>query len=199
MIKNIIFDLGDVFIDLDYSVLNTELKQLSKSKNGEYVKLGKQFEVGAISKLQFLTFFTGQYPNKSKQDLIDLWNTMIAKFPLYRLEFLERISSDYNTILLSNTNPIHIDYFKNLVGNDIYQRFVNCFDKVYYSHEIKMRKPNVEIFRFVLLKNNWAAEETLFVDDNVDNINAASQLGLKTWRLKVGEEEVTDLFQKKII
>ena len=79
----------------------------------------------------------------------------------------------------------------------IYENFKNCFDVFYLSHEIKLRKPTTEIFDFVLSNNNLNAEETLFIDDNQDNITTAKQLGYNIWHINPETEDVINLFKIK--
>ena len=97
-------------------------------------------------------------------------------------------------ILLSNTNELHINFIKEHVS--FFNEFKSCFDKFYLSHEIKLRKPNKEIFDFVLKSNNICAEETLFIDDTLEHINTASKLNIKTWWLKQNED-ITSLVTVK--
>ena len=88
---------------------------------------------------------------------------------------------------------MHIKCVQQRMGMDRYERFKKAFDQFYLSHEMGMRKPNQDIFEFVLGQNNLKPEETIFVDDTQENTDAASKLGIRTWHLKVGEEEVTQI------
>ena len=74
----------------------------------------------------------------------------------------------------------------------------NCFEKVYYSYELKMRKPNEKIFRFLINKHDLSPKRTLFIDDKKENTDAAEKQGIQVWNLQVGQEDVTELFSKKI-
>jgi putative hydrolase of the HAD superfamily len=79
------------------------------------------------------------------------------------------------------------------MGQGRFDRFKNCFEKFYLSHEIRLRKPDPEIFDYVLKENGLVAAETLFVDDTEENTIAAGKLGIKTWHLRVGTEDIVDL------
>jgi putative hydrolase of the HAD superfamily len=79
---------------------------------------------------------------------------------------------------------------------DLIDRFFACFTKVFYSFEMHQRKPDGVIYQTVLQQINAHANETLFVDDKLENVQSAKQLGIYTWHLQVGKEDVVDLFQK---
>ena len=118
---------------------------------------------------------------------------------MYRLEFVQQLSTKYRLFLLSNTDAIHIATFKQKSGTSFYNDFYECFEKVYFSFEIGMRKPNPEIYNFVLDENYLQAKNTLFIDDKKENTDAAFALGIQVWNLQVGKEDVVDLFKKQII
>ena len=92
--------------------------------------------------------------------------------------------------MLSNTNDLHISSVQNCLGTDFYNEFKNSFEQFYLSHEINFRKPDSEIYEFVLNENNLIADETLFVDDLKENTDAANTLGIHTWNLIPGQEDV---------
>ena len=197
MIKNIIFDLGDIFININESHAINELKKLGlKMFTDEMLEINKQFEKGLISTDNFVKFYKLKFNVESEERLIKIWNSILVDFPLYRLEFLEKIQNDYKLFLLSNTNKFHIEHFKELVGHDFYNRFYNCFEKVYYSNEINMRKPDLQVFNYILHENKLKTNETLFIDDRTENTDSAKKLGISIWRLDPLNEDVVDLFDK---
>ena len=200
MINAIIFDFGDVFINLDKQATMDGLKNLGISHwNEDLNQLNLQYEVGSISEEDFLSGIQKHTNNASIEDIREAWNSILADFPLYRLEFLQMLSQKYRLFLLSNTDAIHIDTFKQKTGTSFYSDFYQCFEKVYFSFEIGMRKPNPEVYSFVLDQNGLQAKQTLFIDDKKENTDAAQALGLHIWNLQVGEEDVVDLFEKKIL
>ncbi|MNT05649.1 Alpha-D-glucose-1-phosphate phosphatase YihX [compost metagenome] len=138
-------------------------------------------------------------PNASKEDILRAWNAVLADFPFYRLEFLQELSKKYRLFLLSNTDSIHINTFETKSGVSFYKDFYDCFEKVYFSFDIGMRKPDPKIYQFVLDQNNLVAENTLFVDDKTENTDSAAALGIKIWNLQVGKEDVVDLFSKGLL
>jgi putative hydrolase of the HAD superfamily len=122
--------------------------------------------------------------------LDEAWNAMILDFPSDRIAILDKLYLDYRIFLLSNTNQIHIDY---CMLNPNFQIIKSKFEKVYLSHEIHMRKPNVETYEFVLNDAQLQASQTLFIDDTIKNIDGAKRTGLIAYHLANGET-ITDLF-----
>ncbi|WP_281637478.1 HAD family hydrolase [Flavobacterium marginilacus] len=200
MINAIIFDFGDVFINLDKQATLDGLKNLGIPHwNEDLNQLNLQYEVGAISGDDFLSGIQKHTNGASIEDIRAAWNAILADFPLYRLEFLQMLSQKYRLFLLSNTDAIHIDTFEQKTGASFYSDFYQCFEKVYFSFEIGMRKPNPDVYSFVLDQHGLQAKHTLFIDDKKENTDSASALGLQTWNLQVGEEDVVHLFDKKIL
>ncbi|MNK64690.1 Alpha-D-glucose-1-phosphate phosphatase YihX [compost metagenome] len=200
MINAIIFDFGDIFINLDKPATISGLQKLGMTEwNNELDQLNLSFEVGAISPEDFVGGFQKQLPNASKEDILRAWNAVLADFPFYRLEFLQELSKKYRLFLLSNTDSIHINTFETKSGVSFYKDFYDCFEKVYFSFDIGMRKPDPKIYQFVLDQNNLVAENTLFVDDKTENTDSAAALGIKIWNLQVGKEDVVDLFSKGLL
>lgn len=198
MIKNIIFDFGDIFINLDKKGLHNSLQNLGiETWTSDLNALNENFEKGECSEEYFLDEIQKCVPEKSISEIKESWCTILADFPLYRLEFLENLSNqDYRLFLLSNTDAIHIAHFRKTVGEEFYHRFVSSFEKVYFSFEMSLRKPQPEIYMQLLTENNLNASKTLFVDDKKENTAAAEKLGIQVWNLQVGQEDVIALFDK---
>ncbi|SFS56927.1 putative hydrolase of the HAD superfamily [Zhouia amylolytica] len=203
MIKNIIFDFGDVFINLDKPATVNRLTEI----NGKFTvsdkmdQMNKFYEKGLISTSEFVSFYMSIFPKISKNTLIDAWNAIILDLPENRIEFLEKLSKEnnYRLFLLSNTNALHIDHVIKNIGAERFNRFKNCFEQFYLSHEINFRKPDLDIYKFVLNENNLKPEETLFIDDVEENITAAASLNIITWNLKPGVDEVTTLLEQTFL
>ncbi|TDW48517.1 putative hydrolase of the HAD superfamily [Flavobacterium sp. 270] len=200
MIDTIIFDFGDIFINLDKQATISGLQKLGMTEwNAEMDRLNLMFETGDISHELFVSGFQKELPNASREDFLEAWNAVLADFPLYRLEFLQMLSKKYRLFLLSNTDSIHIETFENKTGVSFYSDFYQCFEKVYFSFEIGMRKPNPEVFQYLINKHELSPKRTLFIDDKKENTDSAASLGFNVWNLQVGEEDVVDLFEKNII
>jgi putative hydrolase of the HAD superfamily len=76
-----------------------------------------------------------------------------------------------------------------------YEKFKSYFDKFYLSHNIGLRKPNKDIFEFVLNENKLEAKNCYYIDDTKEHIDSANQLGFQTWNLNPAAEDVVDMFK----
>lgn len=200
MIDTIIFDFGDIFINLDKQGTISGLQKLGlKEWNADLDRLNLLFETGDISYDDFVTGFQKQLPNASIEEILEAWNAVLADFPSYRLDFLKELSKKYRLFLLSNTDSIHIATFEKKSGVPFYTDFYNCFEKVHFSFEIRKRKPNANSFQHLIDEHNLISEQTLFVDDKKENTDTAAALGFHIWNLQVGQEDVIDLLNKGIL
>ncbi|WP_026775071.1 HAD-IA family hydrolase [Polaribacter sp. Hel_I_88] len=198
MIKNIIFDFGDIFINLDKEGTYKAMAALGVSKiTDEMIEVYQNYEKGLMTTDKFLNFFHEKF-RIPKEKLIDAWNAVLLDFPRERLGFLKKLadSKKYRLFLLSNTNDLHIKWVQDSLGDEFYNDFKSCFEQFYLSHEINFRKPDTEIYEYVLKENNLIAAETLFVDDLKVNTDSANTLGINTWNLMPEEDDVTELFIK---
>ncbi len=200
MITAIIFDFGDVFINLNKGAVTTAFKKLGlKEWTPELDELNQQLEIGKISTFEFITGLQKHLnPDTTEAKVRNAWNAILGDFPLYRLEFLQKLKGKYRLFLLSNTDAIHIEKFEQKVGLSFARDFYQCFEKVYFSFETGVRKPDEAAFNFVLEKHGLQASKTLFIDDKSDNIAAAKKLGMLVWNLAPNQEDVVNLFDKKL-
>ena len=202
-IKNIIFDLGNVIIDLDiprtwqsFQHLLGDDYEASLKKLGAENDIFIQYEIGRISEEEFFeTLRQATDAPVSIKSLKDAWNAMLLTIPKERLEMLEALKKNYNVMLLSNTNKTHLDfvhgYLKTVYNiTDFEARY---FHTPYYSHLINLRKPNTDIYAYVLNDANIKPEETLFFDDMPANIETAKKLGIHGIVHPIGEEIVTSV------
>ena len=199
MIRNLIFDFGGVLIDLDMEAVERGLRNFGLQSAGtELIKISQRYETGQIPTDQFLREVRRSLPGSSADEIRQIWNATVAGFPKERLNYLEALkaSGDYRMFLLSNTNPLHVEQARSNMGDRDFNRFKNCFRQFYLSHEIGMRKPDPEIFQFVLEENDLSPGETLFIDDTREHIESASRLGIRTWHLQVGRDTILELHQK---
>jgi glucose-1-phosphatase len=195
MIKNIIFDLGGVVINLDMHLTINAFRTLGFSNIEDFFSFSRQneffdqFETGKIT----AAVFREQIRKAAPKPIIDAdidyaWNAMILDLPAERIALIKKMKPKFRTFILSNTNEIHVDYFSAILRRNYgMDNFSEIFEKVYYSNEIGAKKPNAESFEFVLKENNLLPEETFFIDDTQINIEAASKLGIKSYWLKNGE------------
>ena len=195
-IKSIIFDLGNVLIDIDPSLTIDEIENLggvSWNESDSRPALENQihlFEKGLLAPIDFykrtcelLELFI------SFEEFVEAWNKTLLDIPQERWEMVKRLSGWYNLYLLSNTNEIHIQTifykYKRRFRQELLFEFMN---KEYYSNCLGMRKPDKIIFDHVINDSQIKPEQTLFVDDQNTNIIAAAELGFQTYHLLPGEE-----------
>ena len=149
MIKTIIFDFGDVFINLDKVGAKKHALTLFQEDSfpEDMIAFNVLFEQGLISTKEFLEFYLENFPNLNEEQILEAWNYILKDFPQHRLEFLQnlKIENKYKLILLSNTNELHINWI--IENISFYEEFKASFDEFYLSHEINLRKPNKIDFR----------------------------------------------------
>ncbi|PWI29138.1 haloacid dehalogenase [Flavobacteriaceae bacterium LYZ1037] len=199
MIKTLIFDFGDVFINLDKQGAMKQVLELFKHEtlSDEIIAFNCLYEQGLISTEEFIAFYLENFPDLDEEDVLYAWNCILKDFPEHRLEFIKKLAKEnrYTLILLSNTNELHIDCIKERVS--FYNDFKNCFHKFYLSHEIQLRKPDNSIYNFVLKENNLNPTDCLFIDDTFENTEAAKQLGMHVWNIDETSQDIVDLFTAK--
>jgi putative hydrolase of the HAD superfamily len=201
MIKNIIFDFGGVIYAIAHEKTKDAFARLGIKDFEELyghavqTKLFEDFETGKISPTTFRETIKKHLPiNVSDKEIDSAWNALLIGFSTQRLKLLEKAGKNYRIFLLSNTNQIHYQqYMGELRAKNRYQEFEGFFEKLYFSHQIGMRKPDIKIFDFVLSDTQIVAEETVFIDDYDLNISAANSVGLQGRWLKPNQD-LCDLF-----
>ncbi|SMG27665.1 putative hydrolase of the HAD superfamily [Marivirga sericea] len=187
-IRTIIFDLGGVIINLYVEktiVAFSELSGLSeKEVESAYLSADvfKQYEKGLISDADFRQSLRDQFKLKvSDYEINSAWNAMLGEITAERIESIRYLLQNYKCIVLSNTNAIHERAFHKILSDSFpYQHLKELFHEVYFSHELNQRKPDREIYENVLSLAKTQANEALFMDDGIQNLNSASQLGIHT-------------------
>ena len=201
-VHTLIFDLGGVIIDIDPAGCFERFQQLAFStehpawNEGLEYQLFKDYEIGILSNSFFLDELRSIMANGqiSNQQLIDLWNTMLIDISLEKLNLLEKLREDYRLVLLSNTNYLHMKGFNQILKNKTGKEdFSHWFDEIYFSFQMGVRKPSIEIYQMLLEKEQCRASETYFLDDNAENIRAANSLGIQT-KLISQPNEILTLF-----
>lgn len=190
-IKNIIFDLGGVVINLDTRATFDGFAAISRytdwSQNSiDEVDLFLDYEKGTISSEEFRAGIREMTGNADLADeqIDKIWNSMLLDIPLARLELLLQLSEKYRLFVLSNTNAIHVPALNKIVENVSGKPNIHAFfEKVYFSYEVKMRKPEREIYEHVLNDSQLKSEETLFLDDKEENLVAAQAVGIQTGQI----------------
>jgi FMN phosphatase YigB (HAD superfamily) len=193
-IKNIIFDLGGVILNLDNQRTEDAFVSMGVKQFREYFGHGyaasffKDYEVGKISDRQFidsLRELTGLAV--SDEEIVKGWNAMLLDFPPERIALLESLRSRYRIFLFSNTNALHLTSFRETYRNAFGEgELDDHFEKAYYSHLLGMRKPDVASFEYIIKELALIPGETLFVDDALVNVEGANAVGLQGFHLSPG-------------
>ena len=186
-IDTIIFDFGGVLINIDYHKTIDAFKELGiedfeeRYSQADQTSLFNDLEVGRISAQRFVNELLNLLPKgASPNHVVHAWNAMLLDVPKSGIDLLQSLKGRYRLFLLSNTNEIHIPraLMEWRKTSDI--DFYDCFDHVYLSHEMGMRKPNEEIFERVCREQNIQPSNALFIDDSAQHIKGASNIGLNT-------------------
>jgi glucose-1-phosphatase len=194
-IDAIIFDLGgvilnlsvrksiDEFIKLGFSNAEEEMARLSRISDHEEPGIFRLYETGMISSTQFRAGIRKYFDKDlDDRDIDKAWSAMLLDLPPEHLSLMEKISKSFRIFLLSNTNEIHIENLHFISGNNHgFTSLVKLFEKVYYSHEVKMRKPDVGIYHHVIKDAGLNPDSTLFIDDSLINVQGAQSAGLHAY------------------
>lgn len=199
-IKNLIFDFGNILIDLDIERTFISLRHFVGDDYAQKLQTAYpngdvfiDFEIGKISENTFLeTLRSIAHTPLSIRQVKEAWNAMLLTIKPERFEMLLHLRTKYRVFLLSNTNETHLDfvdgYLRTVYGFDIAHFDKTYFDKAYYSHIIGLRKPNDDIFEFVLQDASLIASESLFIDDVAANTEGAKRVGMKVYQHRIGDE-----------
>jgi HAD superfamily hydrolase (TIGR01509 family) len=185
-IKNILFDLGGVILDIDVHATLKEFYELGfpsellQYPNNMTSDLFFRYETGKINTLEFrneIRKLTGL--DLSDEALDKAWNAMILRIPSERTQLIEKLMERYELYMLSNTSPLHVPVFEQMYLEKAGKPMKDFFKKIYYSHEIGWHKPDKEAWEYVIKDAGIVPEETLFLDDNIHNIIASKELGFQ--------------------
>ena len=186
--EHIVFDFGKVLIDIEPRLSGEAFNALGARPSFTVGELGYQkhnayqaIETGAISPAEFRQAFRQHLRYAALDSSIDAaWNALLLDLQPWLIGPLHRLGKDYHLHVLSNTNRIHIDEVKRRLGLRAYAEFTRCFQNVFYSYELGLRKPDPSIYqtvdRLVGIKD---PSRVFFLDDNAANVEAALQHGWK--------------------
>ncbi len=199
-ITNLLFDLGEVLIPIDFEATLSLLKPHGISQHSGYAILQREatffhdYQTGKMGDDAFrkgLCQIIGKQLNDSEIDSV--WCAMLGTFPQEKVTLLQELAQSYHIYLFSNTNAIHVKQIEQHFSNHYGFSIKKLFKKVYYSHEIQRAKPDPEAFRYVLEDAGIMAEETCFFDDLPENIAGAKSIGLHTQLITNREIKLIDL------
>jgi glucose-1-phosphatase len=182
--KAIIFDLGGVIVNLDQDRTIRSFKRLNIDLDevNEKLPIFKEYELGKVNTETFVQTIKAELKgNASDVEISNAWNNMILNVPIDRIEILKQLRKEYKIFILSNTNELHIQEFKKIFEKDHPDEiWESLFDKIYYSHQINLRKPHLDAWQIILDENNLKPEETIFIDDTRMHFKAAETMGIKS-------------------
>ncbi len=205
-IKNIIFDLGGVILDIDENVVYKELEkmginttELAHSK--EFIEIMSKFDTGIYTAPTFRKKMKSLLglEKMTDQKFDSIWNAMLLDIPRERIEAIEKVKKHYKIFLMSNSNVIHYDlYVRDLQLRFGYNEFDELFNKSYFSFAEHLEKPDPRFFELILDHEGLLPEETLFIDDTEKNIKVAKSLGINTYHIR-RDELVRNLFENGVL
>lgn len=205
-IKNILFDFGNVLLDIDMTRSVAAFERLGlppfrpEAMHPHNTGIFLQLELGLASEEQFVAALQATAPadrKPSARQLLDAWNALLLPYRWERFELLDRLrASGYGVFLLSNTNWPHRRHFIAQFNreNPAGRPFESYFDRVFYSDAMHLRKPDAGIYLEALRQAGIEPRDTLFIDDNLHNVEGALAVGLKGYHL-AAPETVLDLFE----
>jgi len=205
-IQNIIFDFGGIILNIDHLKPIEAFQNLGISDFASLYSQASQshlfdlIETGRIQPAGFIEGLKKYCPLPLTEDQILLaWNSILLDIPLARIQLLEKLKTRYRTFLLSNSNQIHYDVYRQTLQNTSgHPDFDALFEKAYFSFNLHMRKPDAAIFEYVINTHHLIPEHTLFIDDSLQHIRGAQQCGLKTFWLQP-PTEMTSLFEPETL
>jgi HAD superfamily hydrolase (TIGR01509 family) len=194
-IQNIIFDLGGVLLNLDMQKTEDAFLQMGVKNFKDLFALGhaasffKEYEVGLISDDEFIAALQALAGiQHERATVIHGWNAMLCDFPTERIELLIQLKKKYRLFLFSNTNAIHLNAFQRTYSHAFNGNLLDhLFEKAYYSHDIKLRKPDIKAFEYVLHDSKLQPGQTLFIDDALVNVEGARTAGIHGYHLEPGK------------
>jgi putative hydrolase of the HAD superfamily len=201
-IRNIVFDLGGVLMNIDpgktieaFSKLG--MNQLIGNQGLSYNHdIFYRMEQGQISPDEFRNGVRQLLSKKvSNEEIDDAWTAMLLDFPAIRVELLKSLRKDFRIFLFSNTNAIHVEKYRSIFRKQHGFEVSTLFEKVFHSNEIGFRKPSMEAFQKIIRLSGIHPEESLFIDDSLTNVEAAIASGLKGFWLEPGQK-IEKIFQE---
>ena len=198
----LIFDLGNVIIDIDYQKSMQLIKQeisneFHEKVDGFYLTdFHKDYEVGRINSDEFRQAVRAYFQQDWSDEKVDeLWNSLLLKIPVERLELISKLREKFQVGVLSNTNLIHINAVNRILQNDhSLQNFDPIFDWVFLSHEMGLAKPSAEIYEKMLVDLGTSGDRVVFFDDLIANVEGAKEVGIQAVHV-TGPQVIFDYFK----
>lgn len=186
--KAILFDLGGVLLNLNLQKCFDAFEKLGFQNFNQHFDsysgspFIEDFEEGKISTEDFIhTIQKYCAKGTTTHQILDAWNAMLGEVPHEKFEQLMQWKKNYNLLLYSNTNALHVaflhQYYDNTFGKNVFQQ---CFSKIYYSQEIGIRKPKKEGYQLIMQEQHLVAHEIFYIEDGKQHVATAKELGINT-------------------
>lgn len=196
MIKNLLFDLGGVFIEHTRAVCVERFEQLGVHDADNLLDPYRQsglfldLERGVHSEQSFAEELNKAYGlSLAPEQVRFAIHGFVHKIEDYKFDFIEqKLPKELRLLLVSNTNPYiwGMSQRGELLQNG--RSFDSYFEKSYASFEMKLCKPEREIFERIIEDAQIKPEETLFIDDGPANTEMGRSLGFVTYCPDNGED-----------
>ena len=184
MIKTIIFDFGNVLIDLDVDTCVKRLMDIcGLDETGfreRFTPVLLKYEQGQIGDENMIWHFQQCNQEINPREIVKAWNSMLLTIDKSVPVMLDELKTEYHLHLLSNINGFHARWIDRYLSKELNKPdfLTSYFGQVFYSHEIHMRKPQRRIYDYVTKQINVAdLSEVLFIDDKLENVEAAQAYG----------------------
>lgn len=194
-IKNVVFDLGGVLLNLDLQRTIDAFKEAGFEDVEKQIRafnhqgIFQQFEAGGITAEEFRNAIRENIQAPlTDEEIDDYWSRMLLDIPCEKLKLILELREKYMVYLLSNTNPIHWNHVCKQAFDYHSFRVEDYFEETYLSYEMHDAKPNKSIFEKMLSEANILPEETLFIDDSEANCQAAASLGIQVHHYRIGDD-----------
>ena len=225
MVSDIIFDLGGVLLDLNMEGIGEACKRLGINPELFFVKTENSspssdvgrgasvcqgisasqaitaYQVGEMTSDKFLSLVLSHCSEGiTREDIIEAWNACIEVIPRWRLDLIKELRrKGYHTHLLSNTNDLHWEEIKRRFFMEKGYTCQDLFDHVFVSHEVHLAKPDSEIYHHAVREIGRLAEQCLFIDDTLLNVEAANREGLQGAWLDIQQPDALKIILAKYL
>ena len=173
----VIFDLGDVIINIDPTNTFSKLQKLLNIENSVEGAQYENLEKGVYTESEYFNYLASNFESFNQKEFVEIWLGMLLDIPPHRIKLLQKIKETHQVFVLSNTNSIHIKEIEMTLKNQFNSSFEMLFDKIFFTYEMKMRKPDLEIYLEVK-KHIPSDKKAIFLDDNIDNVNSSIEAGI---------------------
>ncbi|MDR3260562.1 MAG: HAD family phosphatase [Tannerella sp.] len=195
MIKNIVFDMGGVLVDVHREEAVRQFRAIGVADadrlidSSHHSGIFLDIESGAIDAETFCRLLCEHAGKNIPREAIEhAWKSIISKPPAYKLDYLLELRKQYKLYLLSNNNPILIDWARTSDFSPAGHPVTFYFDKLYISYEMKCVKPDRAIFEAMIRDSGILPSESLFIEDGLHNIRTAKEVGFRTYLAQNGED-----------